>query len=137
MLDAPAGAVVRDHLGAGRGHHRGVAAGVVVVLVTIDPAPYAAEVERAEAQLAAAQARVTYTKSGQARAQRLWEERAIAQREYDERSNALREAEASLRAAQAALQSNRLNLSYTQVRAPLAGRVGRIEVTARRRRVRF
>ena len=44
--------------------------------------------------------------------------------------NALREAEANLRAAQAALQSARLNLGYTQVRAPIAGRVGRLEVTA-------
>ena len=43
--------------------------------------------------------------------------------------NALREAEANLRAAQAALQAARLNLDYTQVRAPITGRVGRLEVT--------
>jgi multidrug efflux system membrane fusion protein len=43
--------------------------------------------------------------------------------------NAQREADANLRAAQAALQTARLNLGYTQVRAPVAGRVGRIEVT--------
>ena len=43
--------------------------------------------------------------------------------------NALRESEANLRAAQAALQSARLNLGYTQVRAPVAGRVGKSEVT--------
>ena len=54
---------------------------------------------------------------------------AIAQRELDERINAQREAEANLRAAQAALQSARLNLGYTQVRAPVAGRVGKLEVT--------
>ena len=99
------------------------------LLVTVDPAPYAAEVERADAQVAAAQARVTYTRSEMERATRLWEERAIAQRERDERQNAQREADANLRAAQAALQTARLNLGYTQVRAPVAGRVGRIEVT--------
>src|SRR5204863_1884816 len=44
------------------------------LLVTIDPAPYAAEVERAQAQVVAAQARVTYTKSEHERAQRLWNE---------------------------------------------------------------
>ena len=99
------------------------------LLVTIDPAPYAAEVERAQAQVVAAQARVTYTKSEHERAQRLWNESAIAQRELDERVNARQEADANLRAAEAALQSARLNLGYTQVRAPVSGRVGKLEIT--------
>ncbi|RZL93861.1 MAG: efflux RND transporter periplasmic adaptor subunit [Variovorax sp.] len=99
------------------------------LLITIDPAPYAAEVDRAQAQVASAQARVSFTRSEQERAHRLWEEKAIAQRELDERTNAGREAEANLRAAQASLQSARLNLGYTQVRAPVAGRIGKVEVT--------
>jgi membrane fusion protein, multidrug efflux system len=99
------------------------------LLITIDPDPYAAEVDRAQAQVVAAQARVNYTKSERERAQRLWDESAIARRELDERVNAAQEADANLRAAQAALQSARLNLNYTQVRAPVAGRVGRLEVT--------
>ena len=99
------------------------------LLFTIDPAPYAAAVERAEAQVVAARARVSHTKSEHERSLRLWDERAIAQRELDERTNALREAEASQRAALAALQSAQLELGYTQVRAPIAGRIGRIEVT--------
>lgn len=99
------------------------------LLITIDPAPYAAEVDRAAAQLAAAKARSSYSKSERERAQRLADEAAIAERELDERVNALNEADANLRAAQAALQSARLNLDYTQVRAPVAGRVGRLEVT--------
>ena len=99
------------------------------LLITIDPAPYAAEVERAEAQVVAAQARVSHATSEHARAKRLWEESAIAQRELDERVNAQREAEANLRGAKAALQAARLNLGYTQVRAPVSGRVGRLEVT--------
>src|SRR5436190_6462322 len=97
--------------------------------VTIDPAPYAAEVERAQAQVVAAQARVTYTKSEHERAQRLWNESAVAQGELDERVNARQEADANLRAAEAALQSARLNLGYTQVRAPVSGRVGKLEIT--------
>jgi multidrug efflux system membrane fusion protein len=100
------------------------------LLIAIDPAPYAAEVDRAQAQVVAAQARVTYVKSEHERAQRLWDESAIAKRELDERVNARQEAEANLRAAEAALQSAKLNLGYTQVRAPVSGRVGRIEVTA-------
>lgn len=99
------------------------------LLFTLDPAPYAAEVDRAQAQVAAAEARVSHAQSEHARAQRLWEEDAIAQRELDERANALREAQANLRAATAALQSARLNLDYTQVRAPIAGRIGKLEVT--------
>jgi len=99
------------------------------LLFTIDPLPYAADVERVEAQLAAARARLTHASSELQRAQRLWDERAIAQREYDERANAQREAEANLRAAQAALQTAQLNLGYTQVKAPIAGRIGKVEVT--------
>ena len=100
------------------------------LLFSLDPAPFAAEVDRAQAQVAAVQARVAYSQSELERATRLWEERAIAQRELDERQNAQREADANLRAAQAALQSARLNLGYAQVRAPISGRIGRIEVTA-------
>lgn len=100
------------------------------LLFSIDAAPYAAEVERAEAQAMAARSRLAHAKSEHERSQRLWDERAIAQREFDERSNALREAEANLRAAEAAVQSARLNLGYTQVRAPIAGRIGRIEINA-------
>lgn len=99
------------------------------LLLTIDPAPYEADVARAEAQVAAAQARATYTSSEYARASRLWDDRAISQRELDDRQNALREAEANLKAAQAQLQVSHLNLGYTQVRAPVAGRIGKLEVT--------
>jgi len=99
------------------------------LLVTIDPAPYAAEVDRANAQLLAAQARLDNASSELERSQRLWEESAIAKRELDERVSGKREAAANVSAAQAALQSAKLNLGYTQVRAPVAGRVGKLETT--------
>jgi membrane fusion protein, multidrug efflux system len=99
------------------------------LLVTIDPAPYAAEVDRGEAQVAAAQARLDNAITEQGRSERLWKEQAIAQRELDASVNTRRAAEADLRAARAALQLAKLNLGYTQVRAPVAGRVGKIEVT--------
>ena len=99
------------------------------LLVTIDPAPYAAEVDRAQAQLGAAQARLTYTSSELERANRLWDESAIARRELDERVHARQESEANVRAAEAALHSARLNVGYTQVRAPVSGRIGKREVT--------
>lgn len=100
------------------------------LLVTIDPAPYAAEVDRAQAQVAAAQARLDNAITEQARSERLWKEQAIAQRELDASINTRRAAEGDVRAAQAALQIAKLNLGYTQLRAPVAGRVGRLEVTA-------
>jgi membrane fusion protein, multidrug efflux system len=118
-----AGAVQSIHF------HEGALVNAGDLLVTIDPAPYAADVERAQAQVFAAQARLDNAKSELDRSQRLWDESAIAKRELDERVNARREAEANVRAAEAALQSSRLNLGYTQVRAPVSGRVGRLEVT--------
>src|SRR3954464_6201591 len=99
------------------------------LLITIDPAPYAAEVDRLQAQVAAAEARVLLTKSDVERGEQLSGTRVISQRELDQRINAKSEAEANVKAARAALQSAQLNLDYTQVRAPVAGRVGRLEIT--------
>jgi len=93
------------------------------LLFTIDPRPFAAEVARAEAQLAAMEARVAYTASDLARGERLLAENAIARRDFDEKQNAAREAKANLQAAKAALNVAQLNLEYTRITAPIAGRV--------------
>ncbi len=98
-------------------------------LFTIDPRLYDAEVARALAQLAAAQTRVGYTNTDAARAERLITENAISRRDYDLSQNAAREAQAGVKAAQAALDTARVNLSYTQVVAPVSGRVSRAELT--------
>jgi len=100
------------------------------LLVTIDPAPYQADVDRAAAQVLAAQARLTNASTTYQRSKHLLEDHAISQREYDDSLNAQSEADANLRAAQAQLQTARLSLGYTQVRAPISGRVGKIEITA-------
>jgi multidrug efflux system membrane fusion protein len=99
------------------------------LLVTIDPAQFAAEVDRAEAQVVSARARLAHTTGENDRAQRLWEERAVSRREVDESVRARLEAAAQLRAASATLQTARLSLGYTQVRAPVDGRVGKLETT--------
>lgn len=100
------------------------------LLFTIDPAPYAVEVERTASQVVAAQARLALAAKEQQRAQQLVGSGFTPQRDVDQRTNELRAAEANLRTTQAALAANTLNLGYTEVRAPIAGRVGRIEVTA-------
>ncbi|WP_156380824.1 efflux RND transporter periplasmic adaptor subunit [Pseudolabrys sp. Root1462] len=99
------------------------------VLIVIDPAPYAAEVMRAKAQLAAAQARSALTQTDLERGKQLIDSRTMSQRDLDQRENAAREADANVKAAQANLDSAQLNLDYTQIRAPVAGRVGRLNVT--------
>ena len=99
------------------------------LLITIDPAPYQAEVDRADAQVFAAQSRLTNAKSNYERAKQLLQDHAISQKEYDDSLNAQSEADANLRAAKAQLQTARLSLGYTQVRSPVAGRIGKLEIT--------
>jgi len=99
------------------------------VLFKIDPAPYAAEVDRAQAQLEAARARAAFAANELERGTQLVGNSIVTKRDYDQRDNGNREAIANVKAAEASLQTAKLNLDYTQVRAPVDGRVGRIEVT--------
>ncbi|MDG0025659.1 efflux RND transporter periplasmic adaptor subunit [Trinickia sp. Y13] len=98
-------------------------------LFVIDPRPYAAEVDRAKAQLAAAKARESYAQTDWQRAQRLMADNAIAKRDYDEKQNNALGAAADVKAAQAALEAAQINLGYTRIVAPVAGRVSRAEIT--------
>ncbi|MBR0870742.1 efflux RND transporter periplasmic adaptor subunit [Bradyrhizobium tropiciagri] len=99
------------------------------VLFKIDPAPYAAEVDKAQAQLEAAKARAVFTASEVERGAQLVGNNIVTRRDFDQRDNANREAIANVKAAEATLQTAKLNLDYTEVRAPVDGRVGKIEVT--------
>ncbi len=99
------------------------------VLFTIDPRPYQAAVDHAKALVAAAQARVAYTASDIARAERLLAGNAIAKRDYEEKRNAARGAAADLQAAKATLESGLLDLEHTRILAPISGRLSRAEVT--------
>lgn len=100
------------------------------ILLKIDPAPYAAEVDRTRAQLEAAKARAAFAANELERGAQLVGNAIVTRRDYDQRDNGNREAIANVKAAEATLQTAELNLAYTEVRAPVDGRVGRIEVTA-------
>ncbi|HYZ63635.1 MAG TPA: efflux RND transporter periplasmic adaptor subunit [Acetobacteraceae bacterium] len=117
-----AGAIVAVHFREGAMVHKGD------VLFTIDPAPYAAEVQRTDAQLATAQAQLVLAAKEQARGRQLVGD-AIPQRDLDQRVNTLAAAQAGIRSAEAQLAIARLNLGWTDVRAPIDGRIGKIEVT--------
>jgi multidrug efflux system membrane fusion protein len=99
------------------------------VLFVIDPRPYQARERAAVAQLAQARSHYGLAKSEAARAERLVASQAISREEYDQRAAAVASARAAVNAAEAALDSARLDLQYTQVRAPINGRAGRAEVT--------
>lgn len=100
------------------------------LLFTIDPRPYQAEVARAESQLAAAQSRAELAKAELARAQKLLDAKAVSRQEFDQLGSGERTSLADIRAAEAALRVARLNVEYTAVRAPIAGRLSRANITA-------
>jgi RND family efflux transporter MFP subunit len=99
------------------------------LLFVIDPRPYRAELDRAEAELVRAQANAELARNEVARGDRLLSARAISQEEYDQRVNAGRESDANVRAARAAVETARLNVGYTRITSPIDGRVSKAEVT--------
>jgi RND family efflux transporter MFP subunit len=100
-----------------------------VLLFVIDPRPYQAELNRAKAALEQAIAQYERTQKDFARAQQLVKARAISQEEVDTRAADRRQAEEAVRAARAAVEAERLNVEFTQVRAPISGRISRAFVT--------
>jgi multidrug efflux system membrane fusion protein len=100
------------------------------LLFTIDPRPFTAEVARLESQLAAVKSRAELAGSELARAQKLLDAKAVSRQEFDQLASGSRTSEADIKAAEAGLRVARLNLEFTTVRAPIAGRVSRANVTA-------
>jgi membrane fusion protein (multidrug efflux system) len=99
-------------------------------LFVIDPKPYAAALQAAEAELARAQAQLAQARRDRARLEPLVSgdvEGAVSQREYDNAVSAAETAEANLKLAQANLTTARLNLSYTTVTAPVSGFASRAQ----------
>jgi RND family efflux transporter MFP subunit len=92
-------------------------------LFIIDPRPYRATLEQAEAQIASARATLTNAKSVAARSADLVKVQAVSKEELENDQAQVRTAQASLQAAIANADNARLNLSFTTVRSPVSGRV--------------
>ncbi len=99
------------------------------VLFEIDPRPYQAELDRAEAELERARSAASLAQSEVQRAGQLVEVQAISREEFDSRTSAEAQGAATVRVAEAAVQTARLNLEWTRVRSPIAGRVSNALVT--------
>lgn len=99
------------------------------LLYQIDPAPYQAAYDQAKAALAMAEANVPAARLRAERLKGLVEIRATGRQNYDDALAALQQAEASVAASRAAVDSAQINLSYTPIRAPIPGRIGKSSVT--------
>ena len=99
------------------------------VLFEIDPRPYEADLARAEAELESARSAASLAKSEVQRAGKLVAMQAISREEFDSRTSAEVQGGAQVRALEAAVQTARLNLEWTRVRSPIAGRVSNALVT--------
>ncbi len=99
------------------------------VLYQIDPATYQAAYDSARATLARAEANITSIRVRADRYRELVEIKAVSQQECDDAVAALKQAEAEIAAGKAAVESARINLGYTRLTAPIAGRIGKSSVT--------
>jgi RND family efflux transporter MFP subunit len=100
------------------------------VLFRIDPRPYQAEVDRLSAQLTQARAEGSQALINAERGRRLLEQNAVAKEESERLDTVAASARASIAASQAALDAARLNLGFTEVRAPIDGKVSNQLVNA-------
>ncbi len=99
------------------------------LLFEIDPRPFQADVDRLRAELTRARATSQRAASELQTAEKLRAENAIAKEEHDRRAAFAQESTAQGAAVEAALRAAELNLEFTRVTSPIAGRVGRAIVT--------
>jgi len=112
------GRIVERHFQDGENLKRGQ------LLFVIDPRPYKAQVDSAQATLAQAEAALDLAKIQFARDQEVIGQKAISQQDYDTKKNAVDVDQAQVEAAQAALETANINLQYCYIRSPIDGRAG-------------
>ena len=94
------------------------------LLFTIDPRPYQAQLDQAEANVAQAEAALSLAKVNFARVEKVSDPRAVSRQDFDARKSAVESAEATLKQNRAAVENARLNLEYCTIRSPINGRAG-------------
>ena len=99
------------------------------VLYEIDPAPYRAAADAAQAALAMAEANLPAARARAERLRGLAAIHAVGEQDVEDAEAAFHRAEASVAASRAALESARINLAWTPIKAPISGRTGRSSVT--------
>jgi membrane fusion protein, multidrug efflux system len=98
------------------------------LLYSVDPREFLAQVANAEAQVASAEANLSRSRQDVERYRPLVADEAIARQVYDNAVAAARQAEAQVTASRAALDQTRLGVEYAQIRAPLSGRIGAVQI---------
>ncbi|WP_328702606.1 efflux RND transporter periplasmic adaptor subunit [Belnapia mucosa] len=98
-------------------------------LFRIDPRPFQTAITDAEARIQSARSQLVLAEQEFARARNLLSARAASEANLEQRAQALEAARAALTQAEAALQRARLDLEFTEIRAPLTGRIGRHQVS--------
>ena len=94
------------------------------LLFTIDKRPFQTALDQAKATLAQARANLAFAQSDLGRAQQLVRDRTITEQTFDQRTQAKRVAEAAVAAQEAAVRQANLDLEFTELRAPVTGRIG-------------
>ncbi len=93
-------------------------------LLTIDPRPYQAQLDLAEANLAQSEAQLALGKSEFERMAKLLTSNAVSRQEHDARQNAVEVAQAQVKSSRAAVATAKINLDFCTIRSPIQGRAG-------------
>jgi len=99
------------------------------LLFTIDKRPFQNTLDQARANLVQAQSNVSYTESDYTRGQALVRDKTITDQTFEQRAQAFRNAKASVSNNEAAVRQAELDLEFTELRAPIDGRIGDRRVT--------
>ena len=98
-------------------------------ILDIDDRPFVAAVARAKAELARAEAQLALAKVQLGRSKQLVDSQVISRQQFDDNSTAVQTGEAAVAAAKAALITAELDVGYTRITAPIAGRIGKVTAT--------
>jgi len=100
------------------------------LLFTLDPRPFKATLDALQGDALQAESRLALARNDLERAKKLIETKAISQEDFDTRAKTADASEATLAAAKGRTERARLDLEFTEVRAPMSGRIGRHLVSA-------